>query len=509
MTGTSQPIEYHLMQLWTAVSPELRRAFLIVLGISLLAFGFEMTNLTLHHDDLVQIFIEDANLSRDLGRWGLGWLHFYTQGARIMPFLQMAQGMVLMTVYGLLVAHFWGLRRTLDIVLVASVLCVFPFMAQVFQYNSTMATYTVAHLLSALAVIWSVKGTVRHALAAILAYVAAFSIYQSIIANSATLFLLWVLTQLLFLQDEPIGPRLKEVGKTALFALLAVVIGGLLYVWSVSLMDLKMDTYQGAGEAFSFNKGLQLATAIPEVIQGTRGTLLYPEAYFPESLKNLQLLFLASAAGLCLWLPKRWTLKLAAVVLLVAATFSPRLLQILHPAGTYHNLTLTAYALLVAGALMLVLRSGFMLLRNATAAMGALLIAGYLIQCNWISTVGHLNTLAHYATMSQILSRLNNLPAEDWDGKTVVVVGSYGMYSGYPFKRATGLASEFINEGHFRNFAWLLRDRRNFIAGDKVPTDVQTFAASKPSWPHTGSIGIKDGMAVVVLSSPSGRTREE
>ena len=497
------PIEQYLTQSWSAVPVEFRRAFLIVLGISLLAFGFEMTNLSLHHDDVVQLFIQSTILGHYLGRWGTGWLHYYTQGAHIMPFLQMAQGVVVMAVYGLLVARFWGLRRTLDIALVASVLCVFPFMAQVFQYNSTMATYNLAHLLAALAVIWSVKGTVRHTLAAILAFVLAFSIYQSVIANAATLFLLWTLTRLLFIGETPAGPHLKAVGKGALFALLAVVVGGLIYVWTVSLMDLKFDAYQGAGEAFSFREGLQLGTALPAVLQGTRSTLLYPEAYFPDSLKKLQLLFLAGAAGACLWLPKRWYLKLAALALLGAATFSPRILQILHPAGTYHNLTLTAYALLVAGALMVLLRAGPMLLRNGTVVLGSLLVAAYLVQCNWISTVGHLNTLAHYSTMTQVLARLNALPTEGWDGKTVAVVGRYGMYTGYPFKRATGMASEFIGEGHIRNFALLLRDQRTFITGDEVPAAVRAYAATRLPWPHAESVGVTQGMAVVVLSAPS------
>jgi len=49
------------------------------------------------------------------------------------------------------------LRKTLDLTLVAAVMCVFPYMAQVYQYNSTMASYSVAHLLAALAVILSTR----------------------------------------------------------------------------------------------------------------------------------------------------------------------------------------------------------------------------------------------------------------------------------------------------------------------------------------------------------------
>lgn len=507
MIPNGYPIEKYLVDRFNAIPVEFRRAFLIVLVVSLLAFGFEMTNLSLHHDDVAQIFIENTILGHYLGRWGTGWLHYYTQGAHIMPFLQMVQGILAMSVYGLLVAHFWGLRRTVDIALVASVLCVYPFMAQVFQYNSTMATYNLAHLLAALAVIWSVKGTMRHLLAAIVAFVLAFSIYQSVIANAATLFLLWVLTRFLFCDGTFDGPRLIELGKSAFFALLAVVAGGLIYVSTVSLMNIEFDAYQGADEAFSFKAALQFDTAIPAILQGTRSSLLYPENYFPGFFKNLQLLILVGAAGISVWLPKRWSLRTASLALLGAAIFSPRLLQLLHPSGTYHNLTLTAYALLVAGAVMILLRAGPMLLRNSTVLLSALLLAGYIVQCNWISTVGYLNTLAHYSTMTQILARLNALPVEGWDGKTIAVMGRYDMYKGYPFKRATGIASEFVDEGHIRNLALLLRDQRTYLVGKEIPAAIRAYAANRSPWPHPESVGVAHGMAVVVLSRPEVQTK--
>ena len=165
-----KPLEQFLADSWQRVDPAFRRAFLAVIVVSLLAFGFEMTNLTLHHDDVAQIFIQDTILGHYLGRFGTGWLHYYMQQAHFMPFLQMAQGIVFMAAYGLLVAYLWGVRRTLDIVLIASVVCVFPYMAQVYQYNTAMATYTIGHLLSALAVYWSVKATVRHVAAAAVAF---------------------------------------------------------------------------------------------------------------------------------------------------------------------------------------------------------------------------------------------------------------------------------------------------------------------------------------------------
>lgn len=507
MNGT-KPLEQILSEGWQRIDPAIRKAYLAVIVISLLAFGFEMTNLTLHHDDLAQIFIQDTILGHYLGRFGSGWLHYYTQNAHIMPFLQMAQGIVLMAVYGVLVAHFWGVRKTLDLVLVASVMCVFPYMAQVYQYNTTMATYSVAHLLVAVAVVLSVRATAWHVAVAAVAYMAAFSIYQSVIANAAAIFGIWVLTQTIF-NKESEGLFSKAMARSAVAALLAVGAGGLIYVAAVSQMNLHFDAYQGAGEAFSFKNGLQLSVAVPEVLRGTKSFFLYPENYFPDYLKKFQLVFLFGAAALCLLLPKGAANKIAALTVLVLCLFTPRTLQLLHPKGVFHNLTLTAYAVVVAGCLMILFRAGHTLVRNLSALFAFLLIGGYLIQCNWISTVGYLNTLAHYSTMTQLMTQIKSLPADGWDGKTVAVLGSHGMYSEYPFKKATGVSSEFIDTGHMQWMAQLLRENMVFIDMSQATPGAREYAAKQVPWPRPGSLGRSGGMAVLVLSKQSGNTGGE
>jgi hypothetical protein len=500
--GSARPLEHWVAERWLRLDAALKWSFLAVVVISLLAFGFEMTNLSLHHDDVVHIFIQDTILGHYLGRFGTGWLHYYTQGAHIMPFLQMAEGIVVMAVYGLLVAHFWGLRKTLDLTLVAAVMCVFPYMAQIYQYNSAMATYSVAHLLVALAVFWSARATAWYVLAAAAAYFAAFSIYQSIISNAAAILGVWLLSRAVFGRDGN-GLLSRVTLRAVIAAALAVAIGGLLYVAAVKQMDLRFDAYQDAGDAFSFKKGLQLSLAVPAILQGTKSFFFYPESYFPVFLKNLQLLFLLAAAAVCIGLPKRWLSKIVALAVLLLCLFTPRLLQLLHPAGTYHNLTLTAYAVVVAGCLMVVFRSEWMRLRNTSALLACLLVGGYLIQSNWISTVGLLNSYAHTTTLNQIIGRVWALPAEQWKGGEVVVVGRYDMPDGYPFKSAVGVATEFIDAPHMQKLAALMRTDINFVPWNKdsMPA-VARFAATHPVWPHPDSVGVVDGMAVVLLSKP-------
>ncbi|MEN8131181.1 MAG: glucosyltransferase domain-containing protein, partial [Pseudomonadota bacterium] len=454
----STPLDQILADWWNGIDYVYKKAFFFVTGINLLAFGFEMTNLTIHHDDLFQIFIQDDILGHYLGRFGVGKLHYYGQNAYFMPFLQMLEGIVFMSVYGVLVARFWGARKVLDMTLVASIVCVFPYMAQVYQYNTSMATYSLAHLLAAAAVIVSTRGTFIHAATASLLYIAAFSIYQSIIANAATIFVVWVLVNLLFSKEGQAFAS-KAMLRSTIGALLSVGVGGLLYMASVSFMDLDFDSSHAAGEAFNLSEGINLTYAASEIIQGTRSFFMWPENYFPDYLKKLQLLFIAGAGIFCLLLPKSPGGKIGAVVLLVLASFTPRILQLIHPAGTYHNLTLTAYALVIAGAVLIINRaSRAVMISNASTILAFFLIAGYIMQCNWISTVNHLNTLAHYTTLTQVLARARSLPDTSWDGKMIAVVGKYNTSSDYPFKTATGVAVKFMDAFHMQQLANLMRD---------------------------------------------------
>jgi hypothetical protein len=181
---------------------------------------------------------------------------------------------------------------------------------------------------------------------------------------------------------------------------------------------------------------------------------------------------------------------------------APRVLQLIHPEGNYHSLTLTAYALLVAGALAIVLRAAPVLLRNASAVFASFMIAAYVIQCNWISTVNYLNTMAHFATMTQLLAKVRSLPDAQWDGTKIAVVGAYDMPTEYPYKPATGIASKFIDAEHMNQLARLLRDKATFVQADQTMPKVLEYAASHPPWPNPAAVGIVEGMGVIVLSRP-------
>ncbi len=495
------PVDQLLGRAWTRIHPESRKAFFWLMGLSLLAFGFEMTNLTLHHDDLIQIFIQDDILGHYLGRFLVGKLHLYTQGHFFIPFLQMVEGMVLMALYAIIVARFWGVERTLDLVLVGGVICVFPYMAQVYQYNTSMATYPMAHLLAALAVIASVRRGLVWILVGALLYIAAFGIYQSVLANAATIFLVWMLLRA-FSSDEAFFSR--DLWRAVGGALAAVLIGGIVYVLIVKSMHIQFDAYQDAGEAFELEKGIDITAGIHKLINGTRAYFFWPEHYYPGFLKKLQLLLLLAAGLVCLLRPRKLVNRAAAVVLFGLAALAPRVLELLHPHGHYHALTLTAYALVLAAAVTLLTRHGGVLARNLATLVTALLLAGFLLQTNWISTVNHLNTLAHITRLNEVLARVRAIRDPAWDGRRIIVVGRLNLPSEYPFKPATGVATEFMDASHMQKLAGLLRARVEFIqAGEHTP-EALAWAANRHIWPASDSVGVVNGTGVVVFA-PVGR----
>jgi len=152
---------------------------------------------------------------------------------------------------------------------------------------------------------------------------------------------------------------------------------------------------------------------------------------------------------------------------------------------------------------MVIVRAGLPAVRNIAILAAGFLIAGYVVQCNWISTVNYLNTQAHFNTLTQVLARLRTLPAAGWDGRKVVVVGRYDMSSAYPFRLSTGVANKYMDPEHMTSVARILRDEATFVAADSSMPKVLDYAAGHAPWPDPGSVAIIDGMGVVVFAKPT------
>src|ERR1700675_3299533 len=177
------PLEQIAADWWGGIDDACKKEFFVAVAVKAVARGIEMTKITLHHIYVPQLFSKDTILGHYLGRFGVGWLYYYTQNHYFMPFLQLSEGIVLMSVYGIVVARFWGARKAIDIALITAIVCVFPYMAQTYQYNTSMVANPLAHLLAAAAVVFSTRATVRSVSYGAVLFVGAFSIYQAVAAN--------------------------------------------------------------------------------------------------------------------------------------------------------------------------------------------------------------------------------------------------------------------------------------------------------------------------------------
>jgi hypothetical protein len=59
-----------------------------------------------------------------------------------------------------------------------------------------------------------------------------------------------------------------------------------------------------------------------------------------------------------------------------------------------------------------------------------------------------------------------------------------------------------MNPGHMTLLARLMRDEATFAKADESMPRVLEFAQARKAWPHPDSVGLIDGKAVVILSSP-------
>jgi hypothetical protein len=77
------------------------------------------------------------------------------------------------------------------------------------------------------------------------------------------------------------------------------------------------------------------------------------------------------------------------------------------------------------------------------------------------------------------------------------------MPSDYPFKPHDAVASKFMDAKHMGDLARLMRDEAIIVAADETMPTVLDFARARPPWPHPSSVGVVDGMGVVVCRRPS------
>lgn len=186
-------------------------SFLSALIVGALTYMFAFTNKLINHDEACSLFAKGAGISS--GRWGLDVISFIFPDYS-MPWIYGVISVVLVAIATCVIVDLFGIRNKILQMLLGGIIMAFPSLIGTFNYMFTSSAYALAFLFSVIAARLFTKKTVKDKLLALALMVLSISIYQSYIAVTASLLLLFVIQQLM-----------KENGK-----MLGIIRQGICYV---------------------------------------------------------------------------------------------------------------------------------------------------------------------------------------------------------------------------------------------------------------------------------------
>ena len=136
--------------IWNSIDATYKNAFWLVMVFSLLAWGAELVNHTDNVDDYIQSMIHSPMVWTQLGRWGADILYFYGLGGWYMPTLHLLIGLIVNTSTILIAIYYFshGRKTSLsNIVLPAGLYVTFPYLTDVFGFNTAQVLIPLSNLL--------------------------------------------------------------------------------------------------------------------------------------------------------------------------------------------------------------------------------------------------------------------------------------------------------------------------------------------------------------------------
>lgn len=273
-----------------------RLPFLSSVLFGLLAYMFAFTNKLLNHDEAFSLFMKGATV--DSGRWGLGFLDSIFPNLS-MPWVYGIFSVVFIAAAVCLMVRILSIQSKLLQVLVSGCVMVFPSLIGMFGYMFTSSSFTLAFLLSVLAV-WLLQWDPKKgAIPALGCMVFSLSIYQAYISLAAGLLILILIRRLLQ------GADIRAVIAAGFWYLLFLVVSlGAYYLATqvlLRLLHVEMNRYASGNLSFSL-------LAIPaHILDAYRGFFRYftdgAQGLLPTGLSRLAGVLCLAAAGvlLVLW----------------------------------------------------------------------------------------------------------------------------------------------------------------------------------------------------------------
>lgn len=493
-----------------------RVAILWALALAVLAYFVFFSNHLLGNHALRLPWLHEGAQTGN-GRWFspiLGHLHYYADIPVFMP----AAGLTLAGFSAWLVAQEWGLsRRTLDYVVVFSIILLFPANLAHFYYSFMTILFFVSWAFVALAIfVTSRFGLWRIALAAFCIFLMLGS-YQPGLSLFCVLAVASVIASLVLSGTRPVGETVRSIAIVLAGRGIAAVIGGVSYV--ISLKVLKINNSQ----TMDFDSFGAVLARFKEVVLAAfeHMSITQPDLLPPLKTTLLVILIVSTVASvISLWKsPLKALMVLALWPLLIIATKAVFLVS--DPAGSiyeYRYNSSLAFLHAFSFAILLYLSGGLLWIRSVLLALSAVVMTT-MIQANLVRQSILLHGQDHdLAIANRILDRIEQL--EDFDRRKTYDLIRIGHYSNFRYSlfQANGqridrpgdghmdfgeLTDRWVDEDVFRLLGARIRFQQkstdpNFVAKYDAVMKSGVFDDREP-WPHESSVFISGDQIIVFM----------
>lgn len=481
--------------------------------VSVLAFGFELTNPTLGIDDTLYLDLptqwDPFWVTR--GMWGGLLVHAVLPGNWIVPFVTLLLALLLYLLTVVVAGWVWCLSNgsVARLFILYSIYATFPFLAEQMAFSHLQVPYPLASFLvvASVALVHSTQRLGWRTWVALAFLVLGISTYQGSLSVLAVLIVMMPVFGLAD-PERTSSPRLTPAKATLRLGTLIGSGAALYYLLSKALLWLFK--YQAQSEYYSVSLQFDFWNRLPFIL-GQIVYLLLGTGDFIPALPLLAFFGLSLTMGFLI-LTKRtltWPSRLTAFAFLGASFIAPFSVLFIHEGGLAPRSTI-GLGLLWSG--IFALASEWFQASGRKIVMATILfvLASFVFHINSMFYSQFLVSEADRFMMNRIVERVSLLPTTRVAEKTAVIMAGSYTHPQLPhmhhFKGSVLGFSEF--EWDSGNPYRMLALAHSMGLGDYdlvIDEDLERRLkdASHPSWPHPDSVFLDGNRVVVWLGEAS------
>ncbi len=306
----------------------------------LLTYVFVFTNKFINHDEVVSMFAKGAGLSS--GRWALDWMHYIFPNFS-MPWIYGVISITLVSFSSCIIVHMFDIRHKSIQILLAGLIISFPSLIGTFSYMFASASYMLSFFLAVFsAMLLTNKNWILKMIAvSLLAF--SVGIYQSYIAVTASLLILFLLKRTI-LKNEKIDILIRDAIIYFVGLLLSLGIYYLILNALLSFTGAEFNSYAGASfvsaESSLFDKIFSAYRAFFDEVVDRRFGLVSTRF---SQLVHIVLFLCSGVLFLIKWIKCNFLNKLFSTLLIVLLPLSINSIFIVSNSSAVHTLVLYSF----------------------------------------------------------------------------------------------------------------------------------------------------------------------